>query len=75
MNRADLTDMTWWQVRWWQFIWWFRRCPECHRRGYGNVGPRWEDDKVAQMLGIAQYGCPRCGKGAIEERDRMEKKQ
>ena len=31
--------------------------------------PFWRDDKVAQMLGIAQYGCPRCGRGSIEERD------
>lgn len=31
--------------------------------------PFWRDDKVAQMLGIAKYGCPRCGRGAIEERD------
>ena len=31
--------------------------------------PIWRYDKVAQMFGIAQYGCPRCGRGAIEERD------
>lgn len=31
--------------------------------------PDWRDDKTAQMLGVAQYGCPRCGRGAIENRD------
>jgi len=31
--------------------------------------PFWCDDKTAQMLGIAQYGCLRCGRGSIEERD------
>jgi hypothetical protein len=31
--------------------------------------PFWADDKTAQMLGIAQYGCRRCGRGAIAERD------
>lgn len=31
--------------------------------------PFWRDDKVAQMLGIAWYGCPRCGRGAVEQRD------
>lgn len=60
----------WMRLRWWRIRAWFRRCPECRRRGYGTATPRWSDDPVAQMLGIAQYGCPRCGKGAIEERDR-----
>jgi hypothetical protein len=32
--------------------------------------PRWEDDKIAAMLGVAHYGCPSCGFGAIKERDR-----
>lgn len=32
--------------------------------------PFWRDDKVAQMLGVAQYGCPRCGRGMVAERDR-----
>ncbi len=31
--------------------------------------PLWREDKVAQMLGIEQYGCSRCGHGAIAERD------
>lgn len=31
--------------------------------------PYWREDQTAQMLGVAQYGCPRCGRGAIEERD------
>lgn len=33
--------------------------------------PFWCDDKVAQMLGVAQFGCRRCGRGAIAERDRL----
>lgn len=33
--------------------------------------PFWRDDKVAQALDIAQYGCPRCGRGAVEERNRV----
>lgn len=28
--------------------------------------PFWRDDEVAQMLGIARYGCPRCGRGAVD---------
>jgi hypothetical protein len=60
----------WLRLRWWALRRTFRRCPECHRRGYGAAAPRWAQDPVAQMLGIAQYGCSRCGKGAIEERDR-----
>jgi hypothetical protein len=31
--------------------------------------PLWIDDKVAQRLGVAWYGCRRCGRGAIAERD------
>jgi hypothetical protein len=31
--------------------------------------PFWRHDKTAQFLGVAQYGCWRCGRGAIEERD------
>jgi len=34
--------------------------------------PRWENDQIAKMLGVAQYGCPSCGYGAIKERDRVE---
>lgn len=59
-------------LRWWAFRAWFHRCPECkHRpdRHYDSIGPRWEDDKIARMLGIGQYGCRRCGHGSIEERD------
>ncbi len=58
-------------LRWWGFKTWLHRCPECgHRpdRHYESIGPRWEDDRVAQMLGIAQYGCRRCGHGASAER-------
>jgi hypothetical protein len=59
-------------MRWWEFKAWFHRCPECgHRpdRHYDSTGPRWDDDKTAAMLGIAQYGCRRCGHGSIAERD------
>lgn len=59
-------------LRWWKFKARFHRCPECkHRpdRHYGDFGSRWEDDKVARMLGIGQYGCRRCGHGAIADRD------
>lgn len=45
----------------------WRRCPECGERGYGTSAPRWEDDKVAQMLGIAHKGCPCCGHGSVGE--------
>jgi hypothetical protein len=31
--------------------------------------PFWRDDRVAKMFDIDMYGCPRCGRGAIEERD------
>lgn len=62
------------QLRWWGIRAWFRRCPECRVRGYGGNAPRWEDDKIAQMLGVATYGCPCCGNGAIEERDRLRER-
>ena len=57
---------------WWEFKAWFHRCPECgHRpdKHYDSKGPRWEDDKIAAMLAIGQYGCRRCGEGSIAERD------
>lgn len=59
-------------LHWWHFKAWFHRCPECGHRPdehHDSTGPRWEDDKVAAMLGIGQYGCRRCGHGAIEGRD------
>ena len=31
--------------------------------------PFWREDKTAQMLGVAQYGCRHCGRGAVAERD------
>lgn len=34
------------------------------QRRYGQ--PLWRDDRSALMLGISQYGCPRCGRGAAE---------
>ena len=39
------------------------------RRRYGM--PFWRDDKTAQMLGVARFGCPRCGRGMEAERDRL----
>lgn len=59
-------------LRWWSFKAWFHRCPECGNRPdrhYDSPGPRWEADRIARLLGIGQYGCPRCGHGAIEQRD------
>lgn len=37
------------------------------RRRHGM--PFWRDDRIAQMLGVAQYGCHRCGRGMEAERD------
>lgn len=46
-------------------------CPiRCRWRRWRIHQPFWRDDNVAKMLGVAQYGCPRCGRGAIKERDR-----
>jgi hypothetical protein len=52
--------------------WWHRLvCPARSRwRRYRYAQPFWRDDKVAAMLGIGQYGCRRCGRGAVAERDR-----
>jgi len=47
-------------------------CPIRRRWRRQHIGqPFWADDKTAAMLGIAHLGCPRCGRGAIEERDRL----
>jgi hypothetical protein len=51
------------RLRWWSLRAWLRRCPECGRRGYGTAAPRWTDDPVAKMLGVAHLGCPCCGNG------------
>jgi hypothetical protein len=70
IDRMPVGDLA--RLRWWRFLDHFHRCSECghwpdaHRDG---IAPRWENDKVAHMLGIARYGCRRCGHGAIEERD------
>lgn len=63
------------QLHWWHLRAWFGRCPECRQRGYLGNGPRWENDGVAQMLGVAAYGCPCCGNGAVEERDAQKKEE
>lgn len=70
IEALPLRDRIW--LRWRKFKAWFHRCPECGTRpdDHYDAGPRWEDDKIALMLGIGQYGCRRCGHGAIEERDR-----
>lgn len=68
------SDLSRWErldLQWFAFRCWFRRCPECRRRGFSPDSPPWRNDKTARMLGINMYGCPRCGKGAIEERDRV----
>lgn len=68
----DLTLAERFRLRWWGLRAWLHRCPECHHRPdrhHDSIGPRWEDDRVAQMLGVAQYGCRRCGAWSIEERD------
>lgn len=39
-------------------------CPLTSRwRRWRNGQPFWRDDKTAKMLGVADYGCPRCGYG------------
>ncbi len=79
MNRNEIV----WKLRSWYAdldfqVWklgrWLHRCPECGHRPDGHEDgsmPRWEDDLVAKTLGVAQYGCRRCGNGAIEERDQQ----
>jgi hypothetical protein len=61
-TRLPLND--WLRLRWWGALAWLHRCPECRRRPYGRESwmPRWEDDKIAQALGIVQGRCPDCGK-------------
>lgn len=51
-------------------LWHTLICPiraRWRRRRYHQ--PFWMDDKTAAMLGIARFGCPRCGRGATAERD------
>lgn len=42
---------------------WFLR--RWYRRKF--TYPYWREDRVAEMLGVAQYGCRYCGFGSIEE--------
>lgn len=72
---ARLTFGQWLFFHWTHFRAWLHRCPECRQRGYLGIGPRWEDDSVAKMLGVATFGCPTCGKGAVEERDAQREAQ
>lgn len=65
VDRLTTRDRLW--LRWFTFRCWLRRCPECGERGWYPNSPRWEDDKTAQMLGIADKGCPACGKEATHE--------
>lgn len=65
----------WISLKWWKFKSLFFRCPECghwpdQTHDQAKQGYRWENDKVAHMLGIGMYGCRRCGEGSIEARDR-----
>lgn len=47
-------------------------CPIARRwRRWRWSQPFWRDDKTAQMLGVARFGCPRCGRGMEAERDRV----
>lgn len=65
-------DLTLWEridLRWFAFRCSLRRCPECRQRGFSPDSPPWRNDKTAKLLGINMYGCPRCGKGAVAERD------
>lgn len=43
----------------------------CRLQRFRRAAPPWRDDPVAQMFNIAHLGCPECGHGAIEERDRL----
>lgn len=54
-------------------VWHAVTCP-FHRRWLRHRWhmPFWRDDKTAQMLGVAEYGCPRCGRGATRQRDAAE---
>ena len=63
------------RMRWWKFKSYFRRCPECKNwpDQHDNDMPRWENDKIAKMLGSAKFGCPRCGHGSTEERQGTER--
>lgn len=67
-EHLTMSERTW--IGWWRLRSLLRRCPTCGTRGYDPDSPSWSDDKTAQMLGIAYFGCPMCGHGAIEERDR-----
>lgn len=61
---ARLSARDWLLLRWWGFRAWLRRCPECGQRGYSTASPRWENDRVAHMLGIVTPDrCRCCGKG------------
>lgn len=44
------------------------RCPECGVRPdphWRSMAPRWDEDRVAAMLGVGHKGCRRCGNGAV----------
>jgi hypothetical protein len=50
--------------------WHWLTCPIRRRwRRWRIKQPLWRDDKTAQMLGVAQYGCPGCGRGSVVEWD------
>lgn len=54
-------------------LWHTLTCPVRRRWLRHRIrAPFWADDPVAQMLGVAQYGCRRCGRGMTEQRDRQE---
>ena len=66
MSWADLDEPLPWtlrvQIRWWAFRGWMRHCPECHRRGWDPISPRWDEDPVAHMLAaVTPDRCGACG--------------
>lgn len=48
------------------------KCWRLYKKGWM---PKWRDDRVAKMLGVAAYGCPLCGYGATKEKERYEQSE
>lgn len=64
-RKEPLRERIWWfwWVRWYHVWRWLHRCPDCGQHGWDPQTPRWEDDKVAQMLGLLHSDrCRACGK-------------
>lgn len=57
-------------------IWHALACPVHKRWLRWRLGmPFWRDDKVAKTLGVAQYGCPRCGRDHLKGQSMSDLKQ